>query len=57
MIVRQATHDDVRAFATTQVRASHAAYQDIVPEVFLRDLSVDAEKGGANDPRPLGTSG
>jgi ribosomal protein S18 acetylase RimI-like enzyme len=44
MIVRPATSADARAIATIQVRAWQAAYQGIVPESFLRELSVAARE-------------
>ena len=41
MIVRRATPDDAHAIATVQVRSWQAAYQRIVPDAFLRELSID----------------
>jgi len=40
MVVRLATPEDARAIASIQVRAWQSAYHGIVPEAYLRSLSV-----------------
>jgi len=42
--LRAATVDDARAIATVQVRSWQSAYPGIVPEAFLRSLSVEARE-------------
>jgi uridine kinase len=44
MVIREATLEDARAIATIHVRSWQSAYQGIVPETFLRSLSIDARE-------------
>lgn len=44
MVVRRATVDDASAIATIHVTSWQAGYQGIVPEPFLRSLSVEARE-------------
>lgn len=41
VLLRRATADDVSAIATIHVRAWQAAYPGIVPDEFLRSLSIE----------------
>lgn len=44
MVIREATLDDARAIAAIHVRSWQSAYQGIVPETFLRSLSIEARE-------------
>ncbi|HEX4959657.1 MAG TPA: GNAT family N-acetyltransferase [Thermoanaerobaculia bacterium] len=44
MNLRRATPEDANAIATVHVRSWQAAYQGIVPEAFLRSLSIEARE-------------
>jgi ribosomal protein S18 acetylase RimI-like enzyme len=44
MVVRRATLDNARAIATIHVHSWQAAYAGIVPDAFLRSLSIESRE-------------